>query len=78
MVRAGYVAGLLLLSSCDDLGIHEKLTDAQRDEITDIAADAADDQLGSRVTSLQERVNQLESDKASFETRIKRLEENSR
>jgi len=74
MVRAAAIAWLLSLTACGDIGLSQKLSDAQRDEVTDLAEDAADDQLGSKMRSLEERVDQLETDKNDLELRVRALE----
>lgn len=53
------VAAVLLLASCDSGGFKSKFSDAERDEIADIAADACADTIAS--TDLNDRVDQLES-----------------
>jgi outer membrane murein-binding lipoprotein Lpp len=66
VVRAEAIAGLLLLAGCGDAGINQKLTDAQRDEVADIA----DDQLGSKVSSLDNRIAELEEKQRALEEQL--------
>lgn len=48
---------LLLLGSCDS---NPALTEKQRDEVSDIAGDAAFEAVNSKVSALEDRVDALE------------------
>ena len=52
----------LLLGSCDNGEFHSKFTDAERDEIGDIAGDAAGEAIAddSKVRDLEGRVEAIE------------------
>jgi PBP1b-binding outer membrane lipoprotein LpoB len=61
-MRWGIVFAAIFLWSCGSAPAPEQsLSATQRDEVADIAADAADDQLSSRIADLETRIDELES-----------------
>ena len=63
MFRKGVLAGALVLAGCgDDAAFKHEFTDAERDEIADVAADTAYDTVleHEKVQDLESRIAELE------------------
>ena len=73
----GFALALLVVSCGEGRSNESEFTDAQRDEITDVADDVADDSIeGSlaKIQELEQRIYQQDSKIQELETRLSDLE----
>ncbi len=73
----GFALALLVVSCGEGRSNESEFTDAQRDEITDVADDVADDAIeGSlaKIQELEQRIYQQDSKIQELETRLSDLE----